>query len=456
MTAVKVEAKDTPIVFEFVGQTQGSHTVEIRARVDGFLDKRMYTEGSVVQKGQTMFLMDPKPFEARLNAAVGALSQQEARLRTAEAELRRVKPLVEQNALSQKDLDDATGQQQAAAAAVVSAVEVEQTNLNLGYTKINAPLTGLSSYARVQEGSYVNPMNSLLTYVVQISPMWVTFSISENDILRSTQSRRLRDGPPAERIRSGDHTGRRLGLPAQRAHYLRGARVSQQTGTFLLRATVPNPNAKLHPGQFVRACVMGLVRPNAIAVPQRAVQQGAKGHFVWTIDKHGTVEPRPVTVGDWIGNDWFISTGLNAGDTVVVDGGLTLAAGDPATVKTWLTPTVERRKAGRRTAARSPEGRRPAKRASLPRPRNKGGLRRPHVLQVFHRAANLRDGHLSYHRDRRAGGDESPACGSIPDDHACTGPGQRHVSRRGLEDGGRLRGGPYRGTDQRRRTTCCT
>ena len=131
----------------------------------------MYTEGSVVQKGQTMFLMDPKPFEARLNAAVGALSQQEARLRTAEAELRRVKPLVEQNALSQKDLDDATGQQQAAAAAVVSAkAEVEQTNLNLGYTKINAPLTGLSSYARVQEGSYVNPMNSLLTTSSRSAP----------------------------------------------------------------------------------------------------------------------------------------------------------------------------------------------------------------------------------------------------------------------------------------------
>ena len=229
--------------------------------------------------------------------------------------------------------------------------EVEQTNLNLGYTKINAPLTGLSSYARVQEGSYVNPMNSLLTYVVQISPMWVTFSISENDILRWTQEtdsgtvRRPKEYEVEIILADGS-------VYPHRGHItFADAEFSQQTGTFLLRATVPNPNAKLHPGQFVRACVMGLVRPNAIAVPQRAVQQGAKGHFVWTIDKKGTAEPRPVTVGDWIGNDWFVSTGLNAGDTVVVDGGLTLAAGDPATVKTWLTPPSSGAKPG---AARPP------------------------------------------------------------------------------------------------------
>ncbi len=339
VTAVRVEAKDTPIVLEFVGQTQGSHTVEIRARVDGFLEKRTYTEGSVVDKGQTMFLMDPKPFQARVSAAAGALAQQQARLRTAEAELKRVKPLVEQNALSQKDLDDATGQQQAAAAAVVSArAEVEQMRLNLSYTTISAPLRGLSSYARVQEGSYINAMNSLLTYVVQIDPIWVTFSVSENDMLKyAAQTDTGEIVRPKE-----DNYVVEIVLADGSVYPKRGhitfadAEFSQQTGTFLLRATLPNPKGALRAGQFVRARILGMVRPNAITVPQRAVQQGAKGHFVWAVDSAGKAEPRPVTVGDWIGNEWFIAAGLRAGDTVIVEGGLTLAPGDPVKVKTWL------------------------------------------------------------------------------------------------------------------------
>jgi membrane fusion protein (multidrug efflux system) len=337
VTATKVEEKDTPIVLEFVGQTQGSHTVEIRARVDGFLEKRTYAEGSVVEKGQTMFIMDPKPFQARLSAAEGALAQQQARLRTAEADLKRVRPLVEQNALSQKDLDDATGQQQAAAAAVASAsAEVEQTRLNLSYTTISAPLRGLSSYVRVQEGSYINAMNSLLTYVVQIDPIWVTFSVSENDMLRwmeETDTGKVRRPKDYEvQIVLADGS-----VYPNKGHItFADAEFNQQTGTFMLRATLPNPRGKLRPGQFVKARLIGLVRPNAIAVPQRAVQQGAKGNFVWTVDKQGKAEPRPVTVGDWIGNEWFISAGLHAGDTVVVDGGLTLAPGDPVKVKTWL------------------------------------------------------------------------------------------------------------------------
>jgi membrane fusion protein (multidrug efflux system) len=281
--------------------------------------------------------MDPKPFQARLSAAEGALAQQQARLRTAEADLKRVKPLVEQNALSQKDLDDATGQQQAAAAAVASAsAEVEQTRLNLSYTTISAPLFGLSSYARVQEGSYINAMNSLLTYVVRIDPIWVTFSVSENDMLRwmeETDTGKVRRPKEYEvQIVLADGS-----VYPNKGHItFADAEFNQQTGTFMLRATLPNPKGKLRPGQFVKTRLIGLVRPGAITVPQRAVQQGAKGNFVWTVDKQGKAEPRPVTVGDWIGNDWFVTAGLRAGDTVIVDGGLTLAPGDRVAVKTWL------------------------------------------------------------------------------------------------------------------------
>jgi membrane fusion protein (multidrug efflux system) len=184
-------------------------------------------------------------------------------------------------------------------------------------------------------------MNSLLTYVMRVDPIWVTFSISENDMLK------YKDETDTGKVREPGEFVVELVLADGSVYPKRGritfadAEFSQQTGTFLLRATLPNPNKTLRPGQFVRARVIGMVRPGAITVPQRAVQQGAKGHFVWTIDSKGKAEPRPVTVGDWIGNDWFISAGLRAGDTVVVDGGLTLAAGDPVTVKTWL-PSAER------------------------------------------------------------------------------------------------------------------
>jgi membrane fusion protein (multidrug efflux system) len=343
VTAVKVDPKDTPIVIEFVGQTQSSHQVEIRARVNGFLDKRPYVEGALVHDGDVMFQMDPKPFQAQLEAAQGELAQQEARLRTAQSNLTRVKPLVEQDALSQKDLDDATGQEQAAAAAVESAkANVQQAKLNLGYTTIITPVTGLSSYARVQDGAYVNQENSLLTYVSQVDPIWVNFSLSENDVLKYRgeagrgQLVLPKEGAYEVEVELGDGSI----FPKRGRITFADAEYNQQTGTFLVRATLPNPGGVLRPGQFVRAHVLGAMRPKAILVPQRAVQQGAKGHFIWVVNKEGKAEQRPIIVGDWVGNNWFITEGLIAGDQVVVDGGLSLRPGEPVTVKAQVS-TVE-------------------------------------------------------------------------------------------------------------------
>jgi membrane fusion protein, multidrug efflux system len=336
VSAIKIEPKNTPIVVEFVGQTQSSHQVEIRARVNAFLDKRTYSEGSLVHAGDVMFKMDPKPFQAELDAQQGALAQQQARLTTARANLARVKPLVEQDALSQKDLDDATGQEQAAAAAVESAkANVDTAKLNLGYTTISAPVTGLSSYARVQDGAYVSQANSLLTYVAQVDPIWVNFSISENDVLKyrgqAGQGQVIlpKEGEWTVEIVLGDGSI----YPIKGKITFADAEYNLQTGTFLLRATFPNPDGVLRPGQFVRAHVLGASRPNGILVPQRAVQQGSKGHFIWVVDKEGKAEQRPVVVGDWQGNNWFITQGLNAGEVVVVDGGLALRPGEPVKIK---------------------------------------------------------------------------------------------------------------------------
>lgn len=330
VSVVKITPADTPVTSEYVGQTQSSHQVEIRARVNGFLDTRVYREGAPVKAGQVMFKMDPKPFQAQLDAAKGALAEQQARLQTADANLVRVRPLTQQKALSQKDLDDAIGQQQAAAAAVQAATAgVEQAQLNLGYTTVNSPVTGLSSYARVQEGAYVNAQNSLLTYVAQTDPVWVNFSLSENDVLAfrgQTKKGLLRipkDGAYQVEVVLADGSV----FPNKGRITFADAEYNQQTGTFLVRGTVPNPDALLRPGQFVRVRLLGAMRPNAILVPQQAVLQGAQGHFVWIVDKEGKAQIRNVEVGPWNGNDWFIDSGLARGDTVVTDGVMRLSSG---------------------------------------------------------------------------------------------------------------------------------
>jgi membrane fusion protein (multidrug efflux system) len=224
--------------------------------VDGFLDKRVYTEGQLVHDGQTLFLMDPKPFEAALQTAKGQLAEQEARLYITKANLARVIPLAKQNALSQKDLDDATGNEKQAEAAVIAAKgEVQTAELNRSYTTIKSPLNGLSSFARQQDGSYVSAgTSSLLTYIYQLDPMWVNFSLSENELLR---------------VRA-EATRGTLRLPANSDYVVTvvladgsvfpgeghinftNPAFNNETGTFLVRASFANPKGTLRPGQ--RSC----------------------------------------------------------------------------------------------------------------------------------------------------------------------------------------------------------
>jgi len=336
VSVVGITLQDVPVSSEFVAQTQSSQLVNIQARVSGFLERRMYVEGSVVKEGQALFQMDDKPFKAQLAQAKAALEKQEAALETARLNLERIKPLVAQNALSQKDLDDATGNYQSSQAAVEQAkAQVETEELNLSYTTIKSPVTGMSSSAREADGTYINPQNSLLTTVEVLSPMWVNFSLSEN------QMQRHRD-----QIEKG------LLLPPKDSSYeveivlvdgsifpYRGRitfaepAYNPQTGTFLIRASVENPEGILRPNQYVRARLMGAVRPKAVLVPQRAVQQDSKSQYVWVVGQGDTVEKRPVKVGDWHGDQWFITEGLHAGEQVVVDGLLMLQPGMKVRVK---------------------------------------------------------------------------------------------------------------------------
>ncbi|MBN8508503.1 MAG: efflux RND transporter periplasmic adaptor subunit [Burkholderiales bacterium] len=333
---VTVQPRDVDISAEYVAQTQSSQAVNIQARVSGFLDKRVYTEGAVVKAGQVLFRMDQKPFQAQVDAAQAALQRNQAAMQVALANLNRTKPLAAKNALSQKDLDDAQGQyEQAAAAVEQSKAQLESAQLDLSYTVISSPVNGVSSYAEVADGTYLSPQNSQLTTVSVLSPMWVNFSLSENEfqrIMNDVKAGRLRlpeKGDLTVEIVQPDGSV----FPFTGRITFADPSYNPQTGTFLLRATVQNPKGVLRPNQYVRARLKGAVRPNALLIPQRAVQQGGKGHFVWLVDKDGKAQLRPVTVGDWYGDGWFISDGLRAGDQLVVDGAQRLSQGAAVIVK---------------------------------------------------------------------------------------------------------------------------
>jgi membrane fusion protein (multidrug efflux system) len=341
VAVITVQPQDVPVTFEYIAQVQSSRQVSIQARVSGFLEERVYTEGAVVKEGQTLFLMDQKPFKVQLQQAEAALARQKAAYEVARQNLDRVKPLVEANALSQKDLDDATGQYQSSAAAVEQAkAQVDQAELNLSYTVITSPVTGVTSSALQADGTYLSPANSQLTSVTVMSPAYVNFSVSENSWLqyRDQIAKKLLIAPKNREyiveivLADGSispHTGKvTFAEPSFNA----------QTGTFLIRATVENPDALLRPNQYVRIRLKGAVRPNAILVPQRAVHQSSKGHFVWVADKEDKAELRPVVVGEWRENGWFVYEGLRAGDRVVVDGTLTLQPGTQLKIK----PLVEK------------------------------------------------------------------------------------------------------------------
>ena len=342
VTVIKTVPRDTPVTIEFVGKTVSSRRVEIRSRVEGFLEKRLYTEGTMVQEGDVLFQMDQKPFQADLRAANAELAQQEARFENAEANLKRVKPLAEKNAVSQKELDDAIGTYRSSAASVEAAkAKVVQAELNLGYTTITTPVTGRSSFAVQQEGAYIGfGSDGLLLYVAQIDPMWIEFSVSENQILKSRQQAEsgIIEHPEHGKYEVEIILADGSIFPNRGKIAFADASLSEETGTFLIRAEVQNeaevdnPYEVLRPGQFVRARLHGMVRPNAILVPQRAVQQGAKGSFVWVIDEEGKAKFQPIEVGPWHGEEWFVDSGLEGGETVVVGGALKLRVGVPVKI----------------------------------------------------------------------------------------------------------------------------
>jgi membrane fusion protein (multidrug efflux system) len=327
-----------PYTPTFVAQTESSRQVNIVARVSGYLDRVAYKEGEFIKQGQLMYVLDAKPFQAQVNAAKGELQSQQARLATAKATFGRVKPLAEQDALPLSDLDRAKGELDAATAAVFSAnAKVDDAQLNLGYATITSPVTGLAGRSLQRQGAYVNATaeSANLTYVAALDPIWVNFSISQNLMAKfKQQSDSGQVVAPKD-----DNFDVEIVLPGGVTYPYRGKigftdpSFSQDTGSFQVRAVLPNPKLDLRPGMFVTAYVKGAMRPNAIVVPQLAVQQGNNGHLVYVVNASNVVEIRPVIVGDYYGDkDIVILQGLAAGDRVVIDGVLKAVPGHPATI----------------------------------------------------------------------------------------------------------------------------
>ena len=331
VTTLAVEPADLPVTFEYIATTESSHMVKIAARVSGFLDQRVYTEGDWVEEGQTLFVMDKKPFIAQLDAAKAALARREASMETALLNLERTTPLAALNALSQKDLDNARGAYESAAASVEEArATLETATLNLSYCTITSPIKGISSYALQQDGTYLSLENSQLTTVSALSPIWVNFSLSENQLqhYRNQIAKKILLPPKEHQYQIEVILVDGTSFPFVGTITFMEPYYNATTGTFMIRSSLENPDGTLRPNQYVRVRVKGAIRPSAIAIPQRAVHESAKGHFVWVLDEESRVSIRPVVTGEWSGENWLIDEGLAAGDLVVVDGSVGLKSGE--------------------------------------------------------------------------------------------------------------------------------
>jgi len=319
VAVVVAHISNVPVVIESVGRAEGSKEVEVRARVTGLIEQQRYHEGDRVKASAPLFLIEQAPFEIALAQARATLLQETARLEQARREAKRLGPLIEQHAVSQRDFDDAASAQRVAEASVAQAqAQLRQSELNLSYTRVVSPITGITGRAEKSQGSLVSPSDGLLTRVTQTDPIWVRFSFSEGELAQ------LRSGT-AGAVKLLSAEGRPLG-GAGKLNFA-GSTVDAQLGTVQLRAEFANPDLLVLPGQFVRAQVHA-GEERAVVVPQAAVFNGERGKAVWTV-KDGKALPAPVEVGAWVGDGWAVRKGLNEGDAVIVDNLLKLRPGAP-------------------------------------------------------------------------------------------------------------------------------
>ncbi|HUN91537.1 MAG TPA: efflux RND transporter periplasmic adaptor subunit [Burkholderiaceae bacterium] len=327
VTVLAAVPSDLPFLLEAVGQTEGSKQIEVRARVSGILERTLYKEGDAVRAGATLFQIDRKPFEIAVEQAGAALSQEQARLEQADREAARLKALLADRSISQREYDDADATAKAEKAAVdAAAARLHDAQLNLSYTSVVAPIGGITSRAQRSDGTLVTvgSDSALLTTIAQTDPIWVRFALSEQ------QFARLRGNPGRTEVKLVLPDGSTY-AEVGRVNFT-GSTVDERLGTVQLRAEFRNAGLALLPGQFVRVQVY-TGSQHAFVVPQRAVVQNDRGRFVWVVDADGKAQQHPVETGRWVGSDWLVFKGIAPGDRVIVDNLIRLRPGAAVTPK---------------------------------------------------------------------------------------------------------------------------
>jgi membrane fusion protein (multidrug efflux system) len=336
VSVIEIAEQRVPLIPSYLGRTEASQTVEIRARVSGFLEALQFEEGTAVTTGQPLYLIDPKPFEAELAVANARVVSAEASLAAAERLVARVARAAQNNAASTNEIDEAQTQQTIAQSELrLARAQLVQAELDLSYTRITSPIDGIIGLSLKDVGSYLQPGETgLLATVQQLDPLYVVFSISEQVLLRWQKMMESGEVSVPEMsqipvlLRLAD--GSLFSIPGPdgtrtsaigRLNF-QSMTVDPTTGTALFRAEFPNPEATVRPGQIVRVTTHGIVRTGAVLVPQRAVISTPAGSSVYVVtDKDGvpTAVARPVELGEWYGDNWVITSGLSRGDRVIVD-----------------------------------------------------------------------------------------------------------------------------------------
>jgi membrane fusion protein (multidrug efflux system) len=312
-----VVQKDVPIYKEWVGALDGYVNAVIRPQVTGYLIKQNYREGDLVKKGQVLFEIDPRTFKAALDQASGLLAQQKARHETTMANLARVRPLAAQNAVSQKDLDDAVGAELSTRSSVEAAqAAVEEAQLNLGFTKITSPVDGIAGIAKAQLGDLVGPnMQGELTAVSTVNPIKAYINVSEREYLKVKESNPNPEKIPLELILADGSVYPHTGHLA-----LSDRQIDPTTGTLKVGSLFANPGNKLRPGGYGLVRAVMSVKTGALLIPQRSVTDLQGKYLVAVVGADNKVTIRPVKVAERIGSDWIIEEGLKQGEKVVVEG----------------------------------------------------------------------------------------------------------------------------------------
>jgi membrane fusion protein, multidrug efflux system len=325
-----VSAQSVPDEPEFIGQVEASRVVEIRSQVTGIIKERFYEEGRDVKKGDRLYQIDPIPFRAAVLSAQAKVSQAQARLMQAQQNLNRVRPLVQEQAVSQKDLDDAVAEELSARGTLEGAKgELVKAKFDFDNTHINAPIDGLIERTRYYEGRLVTAQSDLLTIIHQVDPMYVVVSAPESFLLkrrRDVAANRIQE-PDIYKLRGVITFSDGTIYPHEGILDFAGVGLQIETGSRDVRVTFPNPDRVLMPGQFVKVRFKGSVKTDVILVPQRAVQQGPSGSIVYVLGDGDTIAIRDVKAAGWQGSQWLIEDGLHSGDRVVVDGMQRLAPG---------------------------------------------------------------------------------------------------------------------------------